>query len=480
MNDYLSLFLLLTLMSVTACAPAPETTKLTKLGSPASQSAAAQEKLPTTELMTKPSPFPPLPRIGTRKLGDDWADFLGPARNGKSNESGYRPDEAPRVLWRRKFGEGYSIGAVACGRYFQFYREADEIVLECVKAETGETLWTYKNETHYTDRYGYNGGPRSNPVIDVEADLAFVYGPDGVLVAIRASTGEEIWKVDTLAQYSVVPNFFGVGSTPLIDGERLIVIVGGTKLGPQRNVDFMLQEPNGSAIVAFDKRTGKQVYKMGEELASYSSPIITNVGGKRVGLAFVRGGLLGFDPEDGRSRFHFPWRAKIMESVNAATPVIDGSRVLISECYGPGSAFLDITESEPNPIWQDDPKKRERKLKAHWNTPIVHGGHLYASSGRHTGDAELRCLELETGKVKWSEPGLTRCSMTYLDNHLLCQCEDGRILVLKANPEKFEQICEVKLEQPLHYPTWSAPVVSHGLGYFRDEAWTVCVELIPQ
>lgn len=446
--------------------------------------AEAAPALPTTVASTfttagAGTEFPPLPDIGTRKLGEDWPSFLGSSRNSKSTETGYKPAESPKLLWRRKFGEGYSIGSIARGRYYQFYRQRDEMVLECIKAESGETLWTYKYPTDYSDRYQYNGGPRTSPVIDAESDLVFIYGPEGMLIALRASTGDELWKVDTFSDYGVVQNFFGVGSTPLIDGGKLIVIVGGSPREQAAHFDFMTLKSNGSAVVAFDKRTGKEIYKSGDELASYASPIIATVDQKRVGLAFGRNGLYGFDPETGKPRFSFKWRAKILESVNAATPLVDGSRVLISETYGPGSAFLDLAPIEPEVIWQDNTLKREKALKAHWNTPVLHEGFVYASSGRHSGNAELRCIELATGKVKWSVPELTRSSLLYLDGHFLCQCEDGRVLVFRADSEKFDQVCELRFAEPLGYPAWSAPVVSHGLGYFRDDQWTVCVELIP-
>jgi outer membrane protein assembly factor BamB len=466
MRSPIALLAVLLHLFVIGCAPAPSNIKL------AAQELAAKPP-------TKIDAFPPLPEIGTRRSGEDWPTFLGPKRNSKSTEKGYAPTESPKVLWRKSFPEGYSVGCVARGRYFQFYRNRDDMILECLNAETGDSIWKYSYPTEYSDRYGYNGGPRTSPIIDAETDLVFIYGPDGILCALRASAGDEVWKVNTLEQFGAVQNFFGVGSTPLIDGDKLIVIVGGSPPEDRLNHDFMSLKPNDSAIVAFEKRTGKVLYQAGDELASYASPIIANLKNERVGLAFARGGLLAFDPENGETRFHFPWRAKILESVNAATPVLDGSRVLISECYGPGSAFLDISSDEPKVIWQDDLKKREKALKAHWNTPVLHEGFLYASSGRYAGDAELRCIELETGKVKWSVPELTRCSLLYLDGYLLCQCEDGRILVFKANPVKFEVTCEIKLPDPLEYPAWSAPVVSHGLAYFRDERWTVCVELIP-
>ena len=127
------------------------------------------------------------------------------------------------------------------------------------------------------------------------------------------------------------------------------------------------------------------------------------------------------------------------------------------------------------------------------NTCIHRDGYLYGSSGRHTGNAELRCIELATGKVVWSEPDLTRASLLYVDDHFVCLSEDGTLRLLRVNPEKYEPVAEVVLSGParqtdefgfgpsrlLKYPAWAAPILSHGLLYVRGANRLVCLELVP-
>ena len=200
---------------------------------------------------------------------------------------------------------------------------------------------------------------------------------------------------------------------------------------------------------------------------------------------------MGFEPASGKLDFHYPWRDPGLESVNASMPVVAGDEVFISETYGPGSTLLKVAPGKHEVLWRDDERKRERAMQTHWNTPIYLDGFLYGSSGRHEYNAELRCIEWRTGKVKWSEPGLTRASLTWIDGRFLCLGDDGRLRLLTANPEKFEQLAVIdysdfelgqKLsgeDRPLLVPPcWAAPIVSHGLLYLRGNDRLICLELI--
>ncbi|MFM7150255.1 MAG: hypothetical protein ACKO23_10475, partial [Gemmataceae bacterium] len=133
--------------------------------------------------------------------------------------------------------------------------------------------------------------------------------------------------------------------------------------------------------------------------------------------------------------------------------------------------------------WTDREKRsRTKSFLGHWMTPIVVDGHLYGSSGRNAREAELRCLELATGKVKWREPGLTRCSLLLAEGQFICLGEDGMLTLFKANPDRFEKISQVLLrdaggEPLLDYPAWAAPILSHGLLFVRGEKYLVCLDL---
>ncbi|MCI0682854.1 MAG: PQQ-like beta-propeller repeat protein [Gemmataceae bacterium] len=466
------------------------------------------------------------------KNGSDWPCFLGPLGTSVSPETGIVapwPKAGPRVVWQRKIGIGYGAPVVSKGKLYLFHRKASLIphalavkgvgpawaapgvfpqaafstwlatldpslfdrfgtaaTLTCMKADTGEPLWSFEYPTDYKDKYSYNGGPRCCPVVD--GDLIFLHGVEGMLHCLNADTGKVVWKLDTVAKFGIIQNFFGVGSTPVVEGELLIVQIGGSPPG-SANADFAELKGNGSAVVAFEKTTGKVRYQLGDELASYASPVIATIGGRRWAFVFARGGLVAFEPKSGKLDFHFPWRSKDYESVNASNPVVVGDTVLITETYGPGSALLKVKAGAKagaaDVLWNEAGKSR-KSLQCHWMTPIHHDGYVYGSSGRHDYNAELRCVELATGKVMWREEGLTRTSLLMVDGHFVCLGEDGILRLLKVNPRKYEEISQVELIDPetqrplLKYPCWAAPILSHGLMYLRGDDRLVCVELIPR
>ena len=425
-----------------------------------------------------------VPDLGTRTRGVDWPDFLGPRRDSKSPETGIMtrwPPQGPPLIWKKRLGTGYGIGSVSRGRFFQFDRHGQQARLTCMHSETGEELWRFEYPTDYVDMYQYNNGPRCSPVI--EHDRVYIFGAEGMLHCVRVTDGEPIWKVDTSSRYHVVQNFFGVGSTPLIEGNLLMVMVGGSPPGTLSLKESQGGVPgNGSGIVAFDKFTGKEKYRISDELASYAGLISATIGGERFCFGFCREGLLGFEPTTGKIDFRFPWRARVTESVNASTPIIFGNRVFISETYGPGSALLAIRRGGHQVIWSDDRASRIKRMQTHWNTAIYHNGHIYGSSGRHHHNAELRCLRADSGEVRWSQPGLYRSSLLYVDGHFICLSEDGTLRLIKVNAEKYEPIAEVLIKheghQLLEYPAWAAPILSHGLLYVRGKEFLVCLELI--
>jgi outer membrane protein assembly factor BamB len=428
--------------------------------------------------------------------GSDWPKFLGPDGTSVSTEKGIIapwPKDGLRIVWQTEVGPSYGMPVISKGKLYHFDRkprnlgdeqDSKRVRLTCMDAQTGKEIWAVAYPSVYKDKFGYNTGPRCSPLVD--GDFVYTHGVEGMLHCFKADTGEIVWRCDTVKEFNVIQNFFGVGSTPVIEGDLLIVQVGGSPAGSSpRDLFTQTLKPNGTGVVAFNKRTGKIAYKIGDELASYSSPVLATINNRRYCFVFARGGLLGFGPTTGRIDFHFPWRSDDVESVNASNPVVVGDKVFISETYGPGSALLKIKPGGVEPIWRDGPKLK-KNMQCHWMTPIYHDGYLYGSSGRNTSNAELRCIDFETGKIQWTEDGLKRCSLLMIDGHFICLAEDGILRLLKVNPKKYDLVSEIELIDPktkravLEYPCWAAPIVSHGLLYVRGEERLVCLELIPK
>ena len=279
------------------------------------------------------------PDLWTRKSGSDWPDFLGPARNGKSPEVNVLapwPAQGPPIVWQAALGTSYGAPSLSRGRLFHFDRHDDQARLTCRAAETGRELWRCEHPTDYQDMLNYNNGPRCTPVVD--GSRVYTFSADGMLQCVRTADGTPVWRIDTMQRFGVAQNFFGVGSTPVLFQDVLIANIGGSPPGSPADVYSGPVEGNGTGIVAFDKHTGEVRWSATDELASYASPVLASIGDRPWCFVFARGGLIGCDPRDGSVDFSFPWRADLLESVNASSPVVVGSDVFISETYGPGSA----------------------------------------------------------------------------------------------------------------------------------------------
>jgi outer membrane protein assembly factor BamB len=433
--------------------------------------------------MAPPVAAAPAPGTPAGRPGSDWPRFLGPTGDGVSTEKGILtnwPKDGLRLVWEADLGQGYCPPTVADNRVYLFDRVRNLARLSCRDRTTGKEHWQFTYPTDYRDMYGYDGGPRACPVVD--GDRVFICGPEGMLHCVNVANGKPVWEVDTLVKYNFVPNFFGVGSAPLIWGDFLIVPVGGSP-AKDSPIDLRAGDPAtaGCAIVAFDKHTGEEKYRAGNELASYAVPIVATINGRPLALYFARGGLLGFHPAGGMVEFHYPWRARARESVNAANPVVVGDNVLITECYGAGSSLLKLKPGGYDVVWRDD--ARQKRLECHWNTPIHVDGYVYGSSGRHEAEAELRCVELATGKLQWRVPGLSRSQLLLADGHFLVLTEYGQLLLVRVNPKRYEEVARIDYGATglrlLKNPVWAAPVLSHGLLYIRGQGRFLCLELIP-
>lgn len=453
-------------------------------------------------LVTAPSPLPaadppPATDLSTR-AGEDWGTFLGPAGSGASSLVGIASPwgaAGPRVVWHAAMGEGYCAPAVAGGRAFLFDRVENRLRLRAVEAETGRPLWEAGRDVAYSDSFGYDGGPRAQPV--VSGDRLLTFGPDGKLECRAIVDGSLLWEVDTSATYRVIQNFFGVGAAALVVGpqavgaeERTLVVVqvGGSREGASPAAPERLDLVKGldSGLVAFDLDTGAEVWRATNQLASYSVPALATIGGRPLILAWMRDDLVAVEPATGKLLDRFRWRSDELFSVVAASPVVSGDQILLSECYGPGSVLLEVEKESFSELRRDRPGARPRQaLKTHWNTPVLQDGYVYGSSGRNAGDAQLVCVNWNTGVVGWSEGGLGRASITLVDGHLLVLGEYGDLVLARATAEKYEELSRVRPvdaasgRELLVAPCWAAPVIARGLLFVRGNGRVVCLDLLP-
>jgi len=422
----------------------------------------------------------------------DWPRFLGPTANGISMETGLLDSfqsNSPALLWEKNIGTGYSAPSVRDNLLVLHHRISNEEIVECFQADSGKAVWRYGYPSRFQDPYGYNNGPRCTPLLT--SNRCYTFGAEGKLVCLDLVTGKLVWQRDTGADWNVPAAFFGVGSTPLIEADKLLVMVGG--------------QPD-SGMVAFDPQTGKTLWESvgarnwegqpmvgwpnerkvqwqpWEKQASYATPVACTIHGQRQVLCLMRQGLVALNPTNGQVNFSFWFRSRANDSVNAMSPVVSDDLILISGAYYQvGSVLLRVKPGgkDVEEAW------RSTVLEIHWNTPILHDGYLYAFSGRNEPDANFRCVEFKTGKLIWERderwpPHSTptpsvygRGSAIMADGKLIVLGEGGLLGLFKINPQKAEEISRLQVPQ-LHYPCWAAPVLSRKRLYLRSEDRLVC------
>ena len=327
----------------------------------------------------------------------------------------FRPRRWGGLRWRcgvEDAGEGFAAPVVSNGKVIFFYRVNGKETIDCLDAATGGKVWSFDYPTTYRDDFGFDEGPRSAPAI---ADGGvFTFGAQGVLTAVEFATGKKRWSVETNKQFGVRKGWFGAAGSPLVEGGKVLVHVGGA----------------GAGIVAFDAKTGAVAWKATNDEASYSSPTVATIGGARHAFFLTRAGLVDLDPADGAVRFSYPFRSRSSASVNAATPLVIGNQVFISASYGTGAALLEVNGSEYKKIWANDDS-----MSNHYSTCVYRDGFLYGFHGRQEEGQALRCVQLKTGKVMWDVDGYGAGTVTLAGDRLLILRESGELVLAPAVPE---------------------------------------------
>lgn len=429
-----------------------------------------------------------------RSLGADWPQFLGPQRTGHTSETNLVsswPQSGPKRIWSLDIGTGYSAPSVRGTQLVLHHRVKDEEVVEAFSAATGERLWRHAYPSHFVDPFGYNNGPRSSPLLT--EDKCYTFGAEGILLCLDRATGKRIWIRETAADFKIPQAFFGVGSTPVLDSGLLHVMVGGQ---PDAGMAAFNPDTGETVWTNVGKKTWEGKPKTGwrgeptviwrdyAKQASYATPVPAVIHGQKHLLCFMRQGLVSLDPESGKERFSFWFRARVNESVNAMNPVVKDDFILLSAAYyGIGSVLLQVQADGKSvkEIWRDD------VLEMHWSTPILHDGYLYGFSGRNEPDARLRCVEFATGRLMWDRDErwrkgyrapdkFGRGSFVMADNKLYALGEAGLLGIFEANPKKLTEVVRYQVPD-LKYPCWAAPVIAYQKLYLRSESKLICYDI---
>jgi outer membrane protein assembly factor BamB len=372
-------------------------------------------------------------------LAADWPQWRGPNRDGISAETGLLaawPSGGPKVIWRISgLGVGYSSFSIVNGRmYTQGQRGNQEFVL-ALDVKTGSKVWETPTSRNFENDRG--SGPRGTPTFD-NGKLYAMTG-EGTVVCLDAATGKVLWQMDSVKKFGATIPHWGYSESPLIDGDRVIVMPGG----------------RGASLVSLDKRTGELQWKTGDDYAGYSSAILADVNGSKQVIALS--GLSAFGVQE--STGELLWRyGKIANNVaNIATPIYKDGAVFLSSAYDTGCALLKLNPKGMQEVYFN------RDMMNHYSSSVLVDGTLYGYS-----NSNLVAMDFKTGKQLWKNRSVGKGSVTYADKRLYALGEDGMVGLIEASPAAYHEVSRFEYQKG-SLPSWSPLVISDGRLFLRDQ-----------
>ncbi len=371
-----------------------------------------------------------------------WSQWRGPDRAGVSSETGLAPrwpEAGPAELWRKPLGEGFSGIIVADGRLYTQFASGGDAFVASLSAKDGSEIWRIRTGASFTDSYG--NGPRATPTLDGGA--VYALSSSGDLVAVRAADGGVMWRLDLRESFGAKPPHWGLSESPLIEGDLLIVNVGGDA---------------GRSVLALDKKTGKLRWSARDDKAGYAAPIAMTVAGVRQILVFVADKIVSLNPANGATYWELGWKTDW--GVNATTPILlEGDRVFLSTGYDKGAIMLKLRKEGDGVATEELWRSREMRNK--FSNSVLYGGMLYGFD-----EGTLKCVDPDKGTTLWRQRGLGHGSLFAVDGKLIVLSDRGKLVLAAATPEGYTELGAV---QAFKTKTWTVPTLAGGRLYVRDE-----------
>lgn len=406
---------------------------------------------------------------------DDWPQWGGAERDLVWREKGIvdrLPNEGslmPRV-WSTPIGEGYSGPAVADGRVFitDYIRDERQERVLCLDAETGEILWKHEYPAVYT--ISYPAGPRATPTVD--GDRVYTVGAMGDMFCLNVEDGEVIWQKDFVEEYDTKLPTWGIVGAPLIDGEQVIMLVGGS---------------NGALVVSFNKDTGEEIWQaLEDERVGYAPPVIYEFGGLRQLIIWHPEAVSALNPKSGEVYWEVPFPVQAGLTVPMPRKVGE-NRVFVTAFYN-GPRMIEVAPDGKSAkiVWKgsSDSEVNTDKLHSIIPTPVITERNIYGVCSY----GQLRCLDVVSGERVWETfeaTGQGRWWNAFLVPHedrYFVHNEQGDLIIAKLSPEGYEEISRAKLVEPTRQvqrrmTIWSHPAFAMKSVFARNDKEIVRVDL---
>ena len=359
----------------------------------------------------------------------DWLHWRGPDHNGISKETGWNPKSGMKVLWRAKVGTGYSSFSISKGRAYTMGNTDNKDTVFCFDAENGKVLWSHTYACPL-DPKNHDGGPNATPTVD--GGNVYTLSKRGHLFCLDAATGKVKWS----KTFRSARPTWGYASSVLVLDRMLILNVG-------------------KAGVALDKtKQGRMIWNNGTGKSGYSTAVPYKVAGRQCIAIAAEVSFMGLLASNGQKLWEYPWKTRY--EVNAADPIIHGDKVFISSGYGRGCALVQVGRGQPNRIWE------HREMRNHFNSCVLVKGALYGFD-----EKKMKCLDFQTGRVRWTQGGLGKGSLMSADGKLIIMSENGRLVIAEASPTAYKELASKEIFTG-RTRCWTTPILSGGRIYCRQ------------
>ncbi|MBL8814535.1 MAG: PQQ-like beta-propeller repeat protein [Planctomyces sp.] len=408
---------------------------------------------------------------GLQVSGDDWPQWGGPKRDCVWREDGiidrFSTDGLLPRKWSVPISEGYSGPAVANDRVYVTDRVAEgqlERVL-CLDAETGTQIWKHEYEARYTVSYPH--GPRATPVIF--DGLVYTIGAEGHMFCFEDQTGKIVWQKQFQQDFGTGLPTWGMAASPLIDGDHLITLVGGT---------------NGGLVICFDRRTGAEIWRAIDDPAvGYCPPVIYEFGGRRQLIIWHPSAVTSLDPTTGKLIWSHPWEIKY--GLTVPMPQQLGDRLFLTAFYD-GPLMLKVSDSSAEVVWKGKSGSEINTDGLHsiMPTPVVREDFIFGICSY----GQMRCLKTGTGERVWESLDATGSGRWWnafivpQGDRYFIHNEQGDLIIANLGGEGYREVSRAKLVEPTRpvqrrMTIWSHPAFAMKSVFARNDKEIVRIDL---
>ena len=428
---------------------------VSETAAPAAVQPIAQDR---DESPTQASPRPagavaksPVAIISRPEPSVDWTDFRGPRRDGRYDELPIItswPSQGLPLLWRQPVGGGYASFVIARGRAFTIEQRRHQEVVAAYDLETGRELWTHAWAAEFHESMG-GDGPRATPTWD--SGRLYALGATGEFRCLDAQNGKLIWSCDILKENQANNLTWGMAASPLVVDDKVVVLPGGS---------------SGKSVVAYNKITGKLIWRVLDDQQAYTSPMLVTLAGERQILVVSARRAMGLAAENGALLWDYPWVTDY--GINSAQPLILGpNRFFLSAGYGHGCAVVEVTHSDggftARTVWQNV------RMKNKFTSSVLDGGYIYGLD-----EAILTCLDAGSGELKWKGGHYGYGQVLLASGHLIVLTESGDLVLVKATPEGHTELAHFSA---IEGKTWNHPAMAQARLLVRNANQMACFNL---